>query len=229
MTNAAPSYGAVGHIAWSTVRGLIEGCKEHEKVAPTRIDRSLTQMTKMSGTQQGLLMSALHALGWIDAEDRVQPALRELIEKCGTAAYAEALAKCVTSFFGPVTADLDLRAVTMTDLAERFHEQTDLAGSTLIGVVRFYVGMLRDARIPHSPALKVRWRPKSGDPEQRRLFDAQDQDEPHAGLISFTINLPGKKMGRLLLPEDLEARDIPFVQLALEQAKLYAERRSSAE
>ncbi len=156
------------YVSYVTFRNFIDLMRTDG--VPPRLDSSV--MTNLSGQVQSQLKLALRYLNLIDADDKVYPGFRELVE-ADDESRKQLLANLVVPsyfFLFDKTDDFDLTVATPQQFSEKFR-QTGFTGDTLRKAESFFIALATEAGItlskriisgrttgdrPRKPGIRVR-------------------------------------------------------------------------
>jgi hypothetical protein len=134
------------NVVWSTFNNFLDSVDP--ATLPPRIDRSY--LSRMSGTNQTYLLSALRSFELIGPGKEVTPALKELVKDPDgrPAMIADLLRR-----FYPEVVELGQNNGTVAQLDEVFRTKYGLSGNTIRKAAAFYMHAAQYASIP----LSVHW------------------------------------------------------------------------
>lgn len=228
-TNAKP---APAYAAFATNKGFIESLKKNG--IPSRVDKSV--MKSLAGGVQGQVLTGLRFLDLIDDKGAPLPSLKALVDTVSTDEWPAALKEHVYPAYEGIIGDLDLMTATPAQLKERFQENTSATGATLDKGMRFFLALLKEAKIEHGAHLfeakvktsyKKSQKPKGGDAPEKSDDDSQEEDDEDP-LTKWSIPFVGKKAGYIAFPKDIVTADCAFITAIVEAIKAYAKQNDEA-
>lgn len=224
--------------SFKTLKAFLEDLKATD--VPQQIDRSI--MGKMSGITQSQILAAFRFLGLVDKDDKTTNAMKRLVTAVGTPQWPATLNNIVMPAYMGLLRDIDISTATAKQLRDCFKDGTGIDGETLSKACRFYLKLLDDAQIKHSPHLKSSQRKpvgkRSNGPrraESRSNTGAQSRNDGDRGanprgatipegMMEIPIYLP-EGQGRLIVPKQITEADCDMVDAIL---RAYARRQIAA-
>ncbi len=155
----------------------------------------------------------------VDSGDVVTDRLKRLVQALGTDSWGDVLEAELVPSYERLVADLDFMKGTSKQLASCF-EAAGVNGTTKRQAIRFYLDLLKEAGIEHSPYFKAPPRPprakksaaESVDPDQVAQVDVQDAGTPSEGMTDHPFNLPHRSHQlHLVLPENITSAEWEIV------------------
>lgn len=147
------------YISYRTLRSFIESLK---KGIPSRIDKTISPISTMSGSLRSQLFQAIRYLRLVGAENSPSEALKDLVAVWDDDASRQTeLRKVLESaygfIFGEQAAGFNLETATSGMLQGKFKE-TGAAGETVPKCISFFLAAARDANIKFSQHIATRKR-----------------------------------------------------------------------
>jgi len=141
------------NVPWRTFETYIDGLRAFGPYLPTVIDRD--SMQTLSGVTQTGLLNTLRTLKLIDEDGGVRPRLKQLVDATPDrrkSLYQQIIAAEYTFLNG-----LNLQNATPGQIETAF-TSAGAAGDTVRTCIAFFVGMVKAADVPMSPAITKAWR-----------------------------------------------------------------------
>ena len=137
------------YAAFATNKSFIVSLKKNG--IPSRVDR--TVMKGLPGGVQGQVLTGFRFFDLIDDRGTPSPALKSLVDTVDTDEWPAALKEYVYPAYEEIIGDLDLMTATPGQLTECFRNNTSATGATLDKGLRFFLQLLKEAKIEHGPHL----------------------------------------------------------------------------
>lgn len=200
------------YVSYATFANLIKGLRATG--IPSRIDKSV--LSKLSGSVQGAVLSALKWLGLIDA-DGVPSAKLEALVAADEATYPTVLSDLLRSRYSFVAdGSLNLAKATGSQVEQKFREY-GISGSTVVKCMGFFIAAAREAKMALGPHVKAPKQPPSNGPRKSRIKPGEDEagsvdkdesdpskpPEKLAGFVRIQIPLHNMDDGAIFLPDGL--------------------------
>ena len=150
------------YVSYSSFKNMVGSFKEH--VLPGRIDRSV--LSKFSNIVGSQLLTTLRFLDLIDASNHPQDGLRELVSAANTGSWSAQLKRVLHAAYSPLF-ELDLKAASPSQFAEKFIKTYPGEGSTSRKSMTFFLTAAKDAQIEVSPYIMQNKKPRSGPAKKR--------------------------------------------------------------
>jgi hypothetical protein len=203
------------YASFKTVESFVQRLKD--TIVPPVIDRSM--LHHLSGATQNQLVPSLRFLGLIDAEDRVQPILKELVAARGSNDWATVLAKVMRQAYGPIVSSVDLEAGTAMQLQQAFKTHGGVDGATRDRCMRFFIAGMQEAGVKLSPLFTQRRtrrprQPNNGTAQPRPKKPKSQEPKvtpPPTGTLSYPIG----EERFMHLPIDLTDDDCDAIEAAM--------------
>jgi hypothetical protein len=162
------------NVVWSTFNNFLDSVDA--ATLPPRIDRSY--LSRMSGTNQTYLLSALRSFELIGPGKEVTSALKELVKnpEGRPAMIADLLRR-----FYPEVVELGQTNGTVAQLEEVFRTKYGLSGNTIRKAAAFYMHAAQYAGVPLSVHWTVR-KPGSGHRDETSKRPRKPQPKPASAL-----------------------------------------------
>lgn len=216
MANEKEKIKSPPYTSYSTFKNFVRGLKDTG--VPSRIDKSV--LSKMSGSAQAALSSALEWLGLTDSVGVPTSKLDELVH-ADDEQYSRALSAILKKHY-PFLSDgsLDISKATGSQVEQKFRD-FKIQGSTVIKSIAFFLAAAKDASItvgPHVKAPKVSSVSGAKRTSRKSVSEAKQGDTPKGdvgkneglndrpGFIRIIIPLHGMDDGALYLPDGLTPR-----------------------
>lgn len=155
------------YLSLTTLQNFLD--RWNDGAIPPRIDKSA--LDNYSGGTQGILMTALRQIGYVDAEGRVMPALRASVTDID--ARKAHLAAWARQFYAEQLG-LAEQGATAGMLQESF-ASSGFSGSTLRKAIVFYLALVDYLGLPNSPHFRA---PKQSATPSSRKRAAKAQPSP---------------------------------------------------
>ena len=173
------------NVPWRTFEAYIEGLKAFGAYMPSVIDRN--SMRTLSGVTQTRLLDALQTLKLIDEHGGVRPRLKQIVE--ATPDQRKSLYQQIIVAEYTFLRGLNLQDSTPTQVEVAF-KSAGAAGDTVRQCIAFFVGMVKAADIPISPAITKAWRRHARDSAPKTI-----SREVHPTMSAQTAHLAPKDHG----------------------------------
>lgn len=215
------------YAAFTTNKSFLESLKTNG--IPSRVDR--TVMKSLPGGVQGQVLTGLRFFDLIDDKGKPAPPLKALVDTVGTEEWPAALKEHIYPAYEEIIGDLDLMTATPGQLTECFRENTSATGATLDKGLRFFLQLLKEAKIEHGPHLadmKVKTsykkspKPKAAEAVAEKRADESLEDDEVDVLVKWSIPFVGKKNGYIAFPKDIVTADCATISAIVEAIKAYA-------
>lgn len=236
--NAAP------YVSFKTLSSFIEEMREHG--LPDQIDRSV--MRKLSGNNQTQLILALKFLRLVTDAGEVTDGMRTLAIGATTEPdFKAALSKILDNAYAEIIGTVNVESASYKQVADRFRDAGKVDGETLQKAIRFYLKAIeyvgrsysrhlsapqpRPASAKKNGSTKEKTKPaateakETGSPKNTREEEEDDRDDARDGMMRIPLYLPGKPLGSITIPEDLDDDDCNMIDGML---RAIATRRSAA-
>ena len=157
------------YVPFRTFEGAVTEALEQQGL-PQKLDRSV--FPKLSGSSQSGVLRAFEFLGFTDADDIVQPRLKQWINE--PSERQSVMHAIITERYAPIVA-LANNSGTPAQLREEI-EKLGVSGSTIPKAIRFYIAASEFAGMPVPPTWKRRVDP--ADARKRRRRRTRDAERP---------------------------------------------------
>lgn len=233
-TDATESKVAPAYVAYPSLTNLIASFKEHG--VPGQVDRSV--MLNFSGGTQSHLMTTLKFLKLLGPSNIPNENLRKLTDAYGTEQWSQTLNPVVREAYADILGDLNIASATPNQVEQKFRAAS-VEGSTLDKAMRFFVQVLKEAKIPHSPHLGRRKpsAPRKKKPDEATVGNGTTDETPAtptkkaetpppppppADMISFPIPFHGKTAGTITVPKSITTDDCAILKIMVQAIETYA-------
>jgi hypothetical protein len=231
MSTDGESRPGPAYVAFPSLQTFFGQLKEHG--IPPQIDRSIMQT--FSGGTQSHLVSALRFLRLADSNNAPTPAIRELVDAVGTDKWAAALRPVIEEAYKDILGECPIASATPQQVTDKLRA-AGLEGSTLDKALRFFVQSMKEAKIEHSPYLGRRRKSSTQRRERiaRRIAESSnpvvslgdtgggDDSTDSKDMISFPLHLPGKPVGKIVVPKSITPTDCKLIEAQMVVIAIYA-------
>ena len=216
MASESPKYPMPPYVPYSTFSSFISGLAEHEMI-PSHVDKSL--MTKMSGSGQSAMVSALKSLKLVNADSEPENRLKELVSPASPETYKVTLTQIIQETYAFLfESGFNLQNTTSNQVESKFREAVGASGSTLTKCISFFLSACESAGIAVSPHVKAPQPPKTNGNKKRkspapapRTAPAENEISSSGntapalgeGMTKFTIPIKDSEDGVVYLPDNL--------------------------
>ncbi len=182
----------------------------------------------MSGGTRALFFGALRFFHLIDAQGKPSDDFHQLVDgtdEARTAVMRQLIERHYQTQLGI------LKNGTMASLKKSFGD--DIGASVLAPACRFLIKAAQDTGLPVSSTIAKTRVGSNGATTPRKKKTRQGSPRggagaatpPPKGTITFTIHIPRKPEGMIIVPKDLTVADLPAVQATMAAVEAYAKQQ----
>lgn len=221
MPSESTKYPMPPYVPYKTFSSFISKLSENEMM-PSHVDKSL--MTKMSGSGQSAMISALKSMELVNTNSEPQQRLKKLVHPESPEEYKITLTDIIKNTYPFLfESGFNLQNTTSKQVENKFKDAVGASGSTLTKCISFFLSACKTAQIPVSPHVKAPQPPKTNG-NKRKKFQNTQQDNtkpadelgnmngttgfppplpPEGSMTKFTIPLKDSEDGVVYLPSNL--------------------------